>query len=219
MLKVIFLVLAVSLVQSCTNTSDTAESNKKRIDIAPPEPDKDLREKYEAHQKWKQLECKFTDPDTSLSGIILRNANTTTSVIGDTDNYHQDEVYHYYSKDFNETLSLIQHPGDGKYNISIFRVQLSAKSQKEYRPLKVNKFRTEKGIELGLSKQQIIDKLGKCYITKDSTKEHIELYYRIEEPNDSKTKLLRNQNMPVYYASYILRNDKLQKFEFGFEYP
>jgi hypothetical protein len=80
-------------------------------------------------------------------------------------------------------------------------------------------FKTEKGIMLGLNKEQIISKLGNCYVVKDSVEGYMELYYRIEEPNDTRTKLLQNQNMPVYYASYTLRNDKLQKFEFGFEYP
>ena len=43
--------------------------------------------------------------------------------------------------------------------------------------------------------------------------------YRIEQPRDSKTKLLQNNNMPIYYANYKLKNDKLENIEFGFEYP
>ncbi len=164
MLRIIFFVLAVSLLQSCNNTSDTSEKANKRIDISPPKPDKDSREKYELHQKWEQLECKFTNPDTSLSGINLRDPNTTTSIIGYKDKYYEDEQYHYYSKNYDETLSMIQHPGDGKYNISIFRVQLSRKPRKVYRQLNIEQFKTEKGIRLGLNKKQIIDKLGSCYI-------------------------------------------------------
>ena len=54
---------------------------------------------------------------------------------------------------------------------------------------------------------------------KDSTKNSIELNYKIEQPKDSKTKLLQNNNMPIYYATYKFKNDKLQNIEFGFEYP
>ena len=39
--------------------------------ISPPEPDKDLREKYEAQQKAKATACVFDNPDTSLSNINL----------------------------------------------------------------------------------------------------------------------------------------------------
>ena len=80
-------------------------------------------------------------------------------------------------------------------------------------------FQTKKGIKLGLTKKQIIEKLGNCYAPIDSTKGYIELYYIIEQPKDSKSKILENNNMPKYFASYKLWNDRLEKFEFGFEYP
>ena len=41
----------------------------------------------------------------------------------------------------------------------------------------------------------------------------------IELPNDSKTELLKRNNMPIYFATFRLTNDKLENIEFGFEYP
>jgi len=41
-----------------------------------------------------------------------------------------------------------------------------------------------------MNKKQIIEKLGNCYAPIDSIKGYIELYYRIESPKDTKTKLL-----------------------------
>ncbi len=161
----------------------------------------------------------FSDPDTSVSGIKIGDANSTTAIIGENEKYYQDEVYHYYSKNKNEILSMVTHPGDVNYSMSIFNVRSAGKKKYPYKTLNIEHFKTEKGIMLGLNKEQIISKLGSCYVVKDSAKGYIELYYSIEAPNDSKTKLLESQNMPIYYASYILRNDKLQKFEFGFEYP
>ena len=67
--------------------------------------------------------------------------------------------------------------------------------------------------------REIIEKLGTCYVAKDSTGNGIVLNYRIELPNDSKSKLLKSNNMPIYYATYKLTNDKLENIEFGFEYP
>jgi len=116
-------------------------------------------------------------------------------------------------------LTLTQHPGDGKNQISIFKITYSDKADYGYKQLPIDTLRTEKGIRLGLTKKQIIEKLGSCYASVDSSENYIELYYRIELPDDSKTKLLSRQNMPIYYASYKLWNDKLEQFEFGFEYP
>jgi hypothetical protein len=128
------------------------------------------------------------------------------------------EEYRYYTNNFQQLLSLKQHPQDGKYQISIFRVEYAKKDDYGYRKLNVDTLKTEKGIMLGMPKDDIINRLGTCYAVLDSTKEYMELYYRIEAPTDTKTHLLTNHNMPIYYASYKIRNGGLEKFEFGFEY-
>ena len=219
MLRSIYLTFVAIIFINCNNSSEPSAKPEKRIDISPPEPDKDLREKWELKQRLKQLKCSLSDPDTSLAGIKLRDANSTTAIIGENEKYYQDKVYHYYSKNKNEILSMVTHPGDGNHSISIFNVRSAGKTKYPYKTLNVDHFKTEKGIMLGLNKEQIISKLGNCYVVKDRAKRYMELYYRIEAPSDSRTKLLESQNMPIYYASYIFRNDKLQKFEFGFEYP
>ena len=108
---------------------------------------------------------------------------------------------------------------DGKYQISTSKVESSDKADHGYRKLNIDTFKTEKGIKLGMNKKQVIERLGACYVAQDSTKRYIELYYRLDAPGDSKTKILKSNNMPIYYASYKLWKDKLEKFEFGFEYP
>ena len=98
-------------------------------------------------------------------------------------------------------------------------VELSDKASYNFPKLNFDSFETQNGIKLGINKKQIIEKLGNCYASIDSTKSYIELFYRIESPKDTKTKILEKNNMPIYYASYKLWNDKLEKYEFGFEYP
>lgn len=78
---------------------------------------------------------------------------------------------------------------------------------------------TEKNIKLGLTRKEVVAILGPCYSTGDSTKKGITINYRFESPQDSRTKLLERQNMPIYYATYVFQHDKLVEFEFGFEYP
>ena len=161
----------------------------------------------------------FSSPDTSLSYINLRDSKSSIAIIGENEKIDDNEQYHYYSTMYRETLTLTQHPGDSKSSISIFKVESSDKADHGYKKLKIDTFKTEKGIKLGISKKKVIEKLGSFYVAKDSSKMCIELYYRIETPNDSKTKILKRNNMPIYFATYRFCKDKLSSFEFGFEYP
>jgi len=217
MLRFIITILTVFILTDCNNSQDKTSATKDRELV--PEPDKDLREKFEAEQKLKTTGCIFLNPDTSLSKINLRDSKSAESIISNKDKIDDNEQYHYYSTMYRETLTMTQHPGDGKYQISIFKVEYSDKADYGYRKLNIDTFKTEKGIKLGMNKKQIIEMLGNCYVANDSSKGYIELYYRLETPNDSKTKILESNNMPIYYASYKLWKDKLEKFEFGFEYP
>ena len=195
----------------------TVEKND-RMELVP-EPDKQERLLGEAIQKLKNSNCNFIEPDTSLCGITLRNSSSADKVIGKNNKVDEREQYGFYSLMDAETLTLTQHPGDGKNQISIFSVSYSDKADHGYKQLNVETFQTEKGIKLGLTKEQIVAKLGNCYAVVDSTKDCIELYYRIENPNDSKTKILETNNMHIYYATYTFCKNKLRYYEFGFEYP
>jgi hypothetical protein len=218
MFRIILTMLIVFVLTNCKNPQDKTLSTKDRFELVP-EPDKDLREEYEAEQKLKTTNCIFLNPDTSVSKIKLRDSESAETIIGLKDKIDNDDQYHYYSTMYREMLTMTQHSGDGKYQISIFKIEYSHKADHGYRKLNIDTFKTEKGIKLGMNKEQIIEKLGRCYIAEDSSKNYIELYYKLESPNDSKTKILGSNNMPVYYASYKLRKDRLEKFEFGFEYP
>lgn len=217
MRKIIYCLVFILVLTSCKKEEKLVVKND-RIELTP-EPDKAERLKYEAAVKLKKATCVLENPDTSVSGIDIRDSESAQKVIGEKDKIDDSGEYHFYSNLENETLTLVHHPGDANYEISIFKVAYSSKASYNYRQIKVDAFKTGKGIQLGMSKKDIIKTFGKCYTPRDSTKECIELYYSIELPNDSKSKLLEKSNMPNYYASYKLWKDKLQQFEFGFEYP
>jgi hypothetical protein len=218
MRNILPLLLISTLLTNCNNSQTKPADKNDRIELIP-EPDKHERLLGVAIQKLKKNNCDFSEPDTSLNGIILRNSKSADNVIGTDNKIDEKEQYHFYSLMGAETLTLTKHPGDGKNQISVFRVSYSDKADYGYKQLKVENFQTEKGIKLGLTKKQLIEKLGNCYAVVDSTENCIELYYRIENPKDSKTKILESNNMPVYYATYTFCNDKLRYYEFGFEYP
>jgi hypothetical protein len=62
MLRFIIIVLTVLVLTACNNSQDKTSSIKDRELV--PEPDKDLREKYEAEQNLKTIGCIFLNPDT-----------------------------------------------------------------------------------------------------------------------------------------------------------
>lgn len=162
--------------------------------------------------------CSLENPDTSVSGIILRAENSISRVLGKQIKLPGDATHHFYSKNKEQVLSMTVHAGDGSNLVSIFSVKYIGNYKPKYRVSNINSFETEKGIHLGISKNEVINKLGKC-ITADSKKGIASIYYRLEKPQDSKTKLLERQNMPIYYAVYYFKKDTLVEFEFGFEYP
>jgi hypothetical protein len=214
--KTIQLMLFVFLFINCKKENSASENS--RMELVP-EPDKELRLEYERKQKLLENNCKFLEPDTSICGIKIHDVESTLRVLGQKTELEGDSTHVFFSKDKNQELRLNVFPGGARSQVSIFNVCYSKNKKQNLRMINQNVFETEKEVKLGISKNQLIEKLGKCYTVKDSTKQTIELDYRIENPNDSRTKLLENYNMPVYYAWYKFKNEKLDSFEFGFEYP
>ena len=218
MKKIFLAILTISLLTNCNNSQTKSVDKNDRMELVPV-PDKELREEYEKQQELNKSKCAFIDPDTSVADIKIRNAESTLNILGKQTKLEGDSTHVFYSSDKKQKLGLTVHPGDYYSQVSIFNISYSDNSNQNFRQINSREFKTEKGIKLGISKNEIIEKLGACYEAKDSTKNSIELNYRIELPNDSKTKLLNSNNMPIYYAKYRLTNDKLENIEFGFEYP
>ena len=218
MKKLFLLLFTILIITSCKNSEQKTLDSTDRMELIP-EPDKSLNEENIKQNDVKQSTCDFSEPDTSVVGIKIRNVESTLNVLGKKTNLKGDSTHVFYSSDKKQKLGLTVHPGDYRSQVSIFNISYSDNSKQEINELNFKEFKTEKGIKLGINKSEIIKKLGNCYVAKDSTKNSIELNYRIEQPNVSKTKLLKNNNMPIYYATYKLKNDKLENIEFGFEYP
>ena len=215
MLRIIYIVTILLSLTNCNN------SNNKPVSVTDTlksiEPEKKIVEKYQDNSKLVSSVCIFDNPDTSLSNIKLRDAKSAATILEVT-KLNGDTTYQFYSKDKKEILGVTVHPGDYYSQISIFQVKYAVKSN-QGTISKIDNFKTEKGIRLGLTKNEIVGRLGNCYSLSDSTKNSFVINYRLEDPNDSKTKLLERQNMPIYYATYKFKSGKLIEYEFGFEYP
>lgn len=213
MKQLIAVVFFILLLTGCTNKSGKSH----RMELVP-EPDKDLKEKCEKQKTVNKDTCAFTEPDTSVVGIKIDNVESTLNVLGKHTKLEGDSTHVFYSKGKNQILGLTVHPGSYYSQVSIFTVTYSANTKQKLRQINVPEFKTESGIKLGMSRQNIIERFGICYTVKEDAQGY-ELAYRIESPMDSKTQLLKRNNMPVYYALYRFKKNKLDSYEFGFEYP
>lgn len=213
-----FTIIILSIFTNCKDSNSKVIKNNVRIELVP-EPDIEERLKYEAVDALKKDTCIFKNPDISINNLIIRDSESADKIIGSDNIIDLNEQYHFYSKSKREILTLNQHPGDGRNSISIFKVSKNYKNDVEYKILNIDKFKSEKEIKLGVSKSFVVNNLGECYKEIIHSDNYTEIYYRIEQPNDSETELLIKHNMPVYYASYKFLNNKLFEFEFGLEYP
>jgi hypothetical protein len=216
MKNILTLLFAIILLTNCNSSQTKTDDKNNRLELVP-ESDRHERLLGEAIQRLRKKNCDFSEPDTSLSGITLKNSKCTDKIIGTDNKIDEREQYHFYSLIDAETLTLTQQSGDRKNQISVFSVTYSGKAHHGYKQLNIDTFKTEKGIKLGMTKKDVTSRLGSCYVAVDSTKEYIEIYYRIENPKDSKTKILETHNMPVYYAKYGFSKDLLKYYAFGFE--
>ena len=215
MLRIIYIVTILVSLTNCNNSSNRPLAVTDTLKAI--EPEKKIVGKYEGNPKTVSSICIFDNPDTSLSNIKLRDVKSATTILEVT-KLNGDTTYNFYSKDKKEVLGVTVHPGDYYSQISIFKVKYADKSN-QGTISKIDNFKTEKGIRLGLTKNEVVKRLGNCYSVSDSTKNSFIINYRLEDPNDSKTKLLERQNMPIYYATYKFKGDKLIEYDFGFEYP
>jgi hypothetical protein len=159
------------------------------------------------------------DVDTSLAGILLYDSASFASVAGLNNHFCFGETYCFNSLKKDEVLRLTMHPGSNAFSVSEFEAGAADVTYKNAKVLNIEHFTSGKGVKLGMSKQDIINLFGNNYKAEDSSNSFIRLNYRIETPDDTKTRILQRYNMPIYYSIYEFRDDKLEHFKFGFEYP
>jgi hypothetical protein len=76
-------------------------------------------------------------------------------------------------------------------------------------------FKTESGLKLGMSLNELVKKKGKNYEIRfdvDST-----LVYKLNTNTESS--FLTRYNMPGYFMEFKIKNNKVRKILFGFDYP
>lgn len=118
-----------------------------------------------------------------------------------------------------EYLITYQYEGDTKNNFSLFEIGY-LKDDIKLKNYTVNKttydnFNTESGLKLGMTLEEITSIKGSNYKVEKKSNEQI-LRHTIDNPDDPKVK---QYEMPPYFMEFYLKDNKLYKIIFGFEYP
>ena len=165
-------------------------------------------------------DCLLTNPDTSVYNIILHDKESSMRQVGENfaaiDGNMDMPYENFCSQDKKQTLSLFFHYGGVRNSFSEFQVRQYSPSDSAV-TLKTNSFVTNSGIKLGISKDKVVSILGSCFKTINNEKTKETIKYRINDFEHSI--FLKRFNMPIYYAVYEFRSDKLVRFRFGFENP
>lgn len=122
--------------------------------------------------------------------------------------------YRFVNRGRTEVMTLLQHPGARRFNISEVRVK-SFRAADDSLPVFPDSpivFRTGRGVRLGATKEDVMTRLGAP--TEESEEE---LRYRLTA--ETARAWLKLHNYPEYRAVYVFRQDRLVEFEFGFPYP
>lgn len=125
---------------------------------------------------------------------------------------------YFCNEDRSEKLTLVYYEGDTAYIVSEFRVErVETRYVDCAQPAQpIARFVTGKGIRLGMTQSEVTRILGRGYNTHPQLDE-IVISYRIDDKHESD--FLQRHGAPAYYGQYHFVEDRLVRFDFGFEFP
>lgn len=168
-----------------------------------------------------QAKCRMKNPDTSISDIVLTDSESAIKVVGAGAHLQdsEEDLPHarFVSTNGSQELVLFQHYGavDDEYQEA--EVRGSGAEALALKDLPIEAFRSQHGIELGMTVEQVQAIFGTC--TKTRQKTGSELFIEYEITNAEHDPELKSFGYPVYYAEYEFSKGKLIRFRFGFAYP
>jgi len=165
---------------------------------------------------------KFSKPDFKISQLELREENSLTNFYSQNirllDHLRYSPVTVFTDKEKKEYLIAYQYEGDVKNSFSCFEIGYlkdDLKLEKDVTETKYDDFKTESGVKLGMSLEEIINLKGRNYKVEKKPNEEI-IRYVIDNPDDPK---IKQYEMPPYFMEFYLKDNRVYKIIFGFEYP
>lgn len=162
--------------------------------------------------------------EKSVCNIFLQDETTTTKVLGNDiwDNHFEANNMlpriECINKNGTEGLRLFFFYGGIKNAVAgfeVFSINKGYKKNVKAITLNITQFKSGNNIILGMSKQKVVNIIGKDFTsTKGKNKEEIKYY--TDNPN---SRVLKKYGGVAYFISCRFINNKLVQYNFGFEYP
>ncbi|MDT0294908.1 hypothetical protein ACFQ3R_00095 [Mesonia ostreae] len=159
-------------------------------------------------------------PDSTINNVLTLNNSKSSkqfypeisSSVELIERLRESPVLAFNSK-AKEYLLLYQYEGGVKNEFSCFEIgYISNLGENETINTDYKNFETESGLKLGLSSEELIKIKGASY-----SKEGNKIVYRMDDyPNSN---FLKKYNMPAYFLECTLKNNKINRIKFGFDYP
>ncbi|MEO6903376.1 MAG: hypothetical protein ABI315_09495 [Bacteroidia bacterium] len=182
------------------------------------------RDKNIVQIKDSTLQKDSLKPDISINKqLFLQNPESVEKVFIDIMPLLNKEAefpdLYMFNNNKKEYLRMVLFPGSSKNSISQFEVgyysDLPANTKTT--SSKLDSFYTESQIKLGIAKEHLIMEKGKNFKEENAKDNQSIIRYTLSDFN--KSDFLKRYNMPVYFAEYWFKSNKLIKYRFGFEYP
>ena len=186
--------------------------------------------------------CELKTPDVSVHGIKLGDGKTSRERLGQAYKLTLPEPNSdfpwavFFSSDGKQTMALQKHPGGGTDDFMMAEVQFANRKpgfnltteESGYmgkaprsQVLPEPEFVSGAGIRLGMSKTEVLGRLGRCFVTMHRKRTRETIRHQMDESvNPAETPgFLKRAKMPGYIAEYEFERDKLVRYRFGFPYP
>ncbi len=161
------------------------------------------------------------DPDLSVFGVRLADADSAVRQVGTGWKLSEgeDDMPHvrFVSSNGAQELVLFSHYGAGEDEYGEVEVRKAGIEALVLKDLPTDTFVSGRGVELGMSRADIISRFGSCLKADEKNGDSETIQYQID--NADRDPELKGFNYPVYYAEYEFERGKLVRFRFGFEYP
>ncbi|GGF30304.1 hypothetical protein [Flavobacterium limi] len=220
----LWILLAIGCKENVNNTKIVQQSKSQVETVIVAKPDSISIVK---NKKLIENELKEVLPDSTVNKLLILENNESLQkfykdykTISTIDRLRESPVVIFISKDKSQYLLAYQYEGNTKNNFSCFEIGYFENEKKLNQNSSYNVedkiFETESKLSLGISLERLIEIKGNSYKTKNDKDESI-LTYRID--NYEKSSFLKKYNMPGYFMEFRLKNNKITKILFGFDYP
>ena len=189
----------VSVIQVDTSSENEIKQNSKKLNVVP---DTTVNEKL------------ILEDNKSILSLCASKKNISL-----IERIRESPVALFKSKLSNQYLLAYQFEGNVNNNFSRFEIGYTKDfndiDNYQFCQTGEEEFKTESGIELGMSLSDLLNKKGEGFLTKTTTDTLI--IYQISDLDSSS--FLKRYNMPGYFMEFTIKDGTVVKVIYGFDYP